>query len=164
VNAEPYLVSRGMVRCRACHVSMHVADVDKRHGYFQGTIVWGPNTIDGTVDESLIDRYYVLIVDACNVVLSVVGMKPKRSDLGTCCLVDAYQLTFAAKLPDNYDRFTVMAVQDGSPKFIVQGGVSSAKIVDTVAANAVSSAHRRSELLALSVLAFLMFNYHSALR
>lgn len=163
VNSEPYLVSTGMMRCRACHISMHVADVDRRAGYFQGTIEWGPNMIDGIVNETLIDRYFVLIVDSCNVVLSVVGMKPKRGDVpAACCLVDAYQLTFATQLPDNYDRFTVMAVKDGSPSFIVQGGVSSARIVDSY--TAVSLARRRAELLVFNVIAFFMLNSHFSLR
>jgi len=112
-------------------VSAIVKDVDRRRGYFQGVVEWGPNVRNGTVDESMIDRYYVLVVDSCDVVLSVAGMVPKHVGTPTgCCKADAYRLSVNLELPPNYHRFNIMAVKDSSPKFIVQGGLSSGPITD----------------------------------
>lgn len=133
VNSGPYLVSEHAVRCRVCSVSAHVADENPAKDYFSGTIQWGPNMINGTVDETMIDRYYVLIVDDCDVVRSVAGMLPKRTGLRTgCCEADAYKLKVQVALPPKYHRFSIMAVKDATPKFIVQGGLTSGPIIDSL--------------------------------
>lgn len=144
-GVDPYLVSADSILCRVCFVSAYVTDGDSRRGYFNGTIQWGPNMWNGTVNETMVDRYYVLIVDDCDVVLSVAGMLPKRAGAAlatgsTCCKADAYRLQLQVALPDKYHRFNIMAVKDGTPKFIVQGGLSSGPIIDLPSLGTVSKA------------------------
>jgi len=79
----------------------------------------------------MIDRYYVLIVDNCGIVLDVAGMLPKRiGGLTGCCQADAYALEVQVALPENYHRFSIMAAKDSTPTFIVQGGMTSGLIID----------------------------------
>jgi len=111
--------------------------------------------INGTVNEKMIDRYYVLIVDSCDVVLSVAGMLSKRagSPLG-CCKADAYKLKVQVALPTHYHRFSIMAVKDATPKFIVQGGLSSGPIVDSVSVARTSEAFSPSSIHLVLYLCF----------
>lgn len=87
--------------------------------------------MDGAVNEAMIDRYYVLVVDSCGIVLDVAGMLPKRIGLlSGCCQADAYKLRVQVALPENYHRFSIMAAKDSTPTFVVQGGRTSGLIVD----------------------------------
>lgn len=139
LGTEPYLVAPDSVLCQACGVSAEVEDLDPRQGYFSGSIKWGQNMLRGSIDETMIDRYYVLVVDSCSVVLKVVGMLPKQPPMSSaswaqpsCCDPEAYSWTASFELPPNYQRFQVLAVKDDVPKFVVQGGVFTDPIVDLV--------------------------------
>lgn len=99
--------------------------------------------INGTIDETMIDRYYVLVVDSCDIVLAVAGMLPKQGGQPYrqgCCKNDAYKLKLQVALPPKFHRFNVMAAKDSTARFIVQGGLSSGPIIDLVPLGTVSRA------------------------
>lgn len=123
--------------------------------------------LNGTVAETVIDRYYVLIVDSCDVVISVAGMLPKLGNLpANCCTPDAYKLHVQVALPRNYHRFNIMAVKDSIvavnfPKFIVQGGLSSGPIVDAkgkAVTNSAPTSHLKMYGTVVLLIASLLFS------
>lgn len=102
--------------CEPCAISETVEDLDLREGVFSGTILWGPNQIDGIVNESFINGYKVTVVDRCGHPLTLDGdvsalYFPKQVGKfePSCCSGDAYAATWSLTLPEGYSHFMVVA-------------------------------------------------------
>jgi len=80
------------------------------------TLSFGPNALDGAVDEDLVTGYEVSFVDACGQKLGgAVATVPKRPNVtALCCIEDAYTVTIAARLPTGAQRLAVAPVAAGA--------------------------------------------------
>lgn len=80
------------------------------------TLSFGPNALDGAVDEDLVTGYEVSFVDACGQKLGgAVATVPKRPNVtALCCIEDAYTVTIAARLPTGAQRLAVAPVLAGA--------------------------------------------------
>lgn len=113
IGLRPYLVSAS-ISCQPCAIQTYVVDTNLAQGQFSGTIAWGPNMINGAVDESHIDGYTVLVVDDCGLRLSVPGgpdhkYVPKIPGLlQGCCTREAYSVSWSLTLPQGYGYFMVV--------------------------------------------------------
>lgn len=94
-----------------CGIGIQLNDTDPRPGFIAGNISFGPNALDGYVDEAHINAYLVYFVDACGLpVGNAVSTVPKRSGVPDyCCLDDAYMAEVVAEIPDNSDRLVIVA-------------------------------------------------------
>jgi len=114
-DATPLLLSAN-VACQPCGVVRDVVDMNALPGEFEGAISWGPNSISGFVNDSMIDGYRVYIVDQHGRILPVSGSAPdyvftpsRHLTQPECCDVHSYSVTWRVSLPEGYDSFMVVA-------------------------------------------------------
>merc|ERR1712046_274635 len=107
------------MRCRTCSATV-TGDADPRRGYFAGEVWWGPNLLDGVVNETVITSYVVLLVDSCGSFLATVGQLNVRQGSSTeCCAADWYILRVEIQLPAAAHHFMIHGVQNGPTPFYV---------------------------------------------
>lgn len=63
-------------------------------GKLKGTLFWGPNSVDGEIDETLLDGYDIWLVDACGEQYGHLGQVLKLDIRSKCCNTEAYNFTF----------------------------------------------------------------------
>ena len=67
-------------------------------GRLKGTLFWGPNAVDGFIDESMLDGYDVWLIDACGEQVAHLGKVWKEANGvvsgDACCNTTAYHFTF----------------------------------------------------------------------
>ena len=83
------------IRCQVCGVGSF-EDLADEVGEVAGTVYWGPNMLDGEIDESLLEGYDIWLVDACGEQSEHLG-RVLRSDAepsSFCCDSTAYNYTF----------------------------------------------------------------------
>lgn len=107
-------------------------DFDPRRGYYSAEIMFGPNLLDGIVNETMLTSYLVLLVDSCGSFLKNVGqlLVKKNYNETSCCDTQRYSLKVEMKLPKGADHFMIHGVQKGPLPFYVEGGVATRKIKD----------------------------------
>lgn len=133
---EP-LVVKGQfsIRCRICGIaSAAPSDLDERDGYISTEVRFGPNALDGIVDEADVLGYFVFMTDACGrkigtAVAAVQARSTPPADAGTCCQLDAYRLSFTARLPFNTSSVALMVVPNTTAG-LLPVGASTAPVVD----------------------------------
>jgi len=82
------------IQCRVCAAGFN--DTDHKTGDIAGTVFFGPNMVNGMVDESVLDYYVVLPVDDCGHIpkdATVLGQVAKSSTPAICCEENKYQIT-----------------------------------------------------------------------
>ena len=82
------------VRCRVCAVGSF-EDLEDARGKISGTVYWGRNSIDGEIDESMVDGYDLWLVDSCGEQYAHLGQVPKLTWVqeNGCCDPAAYNYT-----------------------------------------------------------------------
>lgn len=104
-------------RCRVCGIAVQLNDTDPRPGYIAGNISFGPNALDGYVDEGPVTGYDVYFVDGCGLPIGLpVATVPKREGVvDYCCQADAYLAEVTARVPWNSDRLVIVPVTSAGP-------------------------------------------------
>eukprot|EP00913_Durusdinium_trenchii_P032560 g30482.t1 len=69
-------------------------DMEDATGKLKGTLFWGPNSVDGEIDETLLDGYDIWLVDACGEQYGHLGQVLKLDIRSKCCNTEAYNFTF----------------------------------------------------------------------
>lgn len=82
------------LRCRVCGIASASMDTDGRAGTYSGTLTFGPNQVDGMINETMIKEYKVYFVDAHRRKLKLVAKVPRSASPSNtaCCETDYYQL------------------------------------------------------------------------
>lgn len=126
---EPILQSGSFgVKCKVCGLPADAPiDTNAAPGEIAATVQFGPNTLDGVVDESGILSYSVFMVDECNKrigdALATVEVVPGLPQ-GGCCQSDAYTVAVAAQLPFNTTGASLMIVAETSAGLLSVGAVT----------------------------------------
>lgn len=132
IHAEPSLAKGHFsIRCRVCgFASAAPNDFDERDGYISTELRFGPNALDGAVDEAEVLGYSVFMTDVCGhkmgaAVASVQASNMPPSTTGTCCQPDVYKVTFTAQLPFNTSRMALMVVPNTTAGLLPVGAFTS---------------------------------------
>jgi len=113
---EPSAVGQFSIHCRVCAIaSAAPSDLDERDGYISTELQFGPNAMDGAVDEAEVLGYSVFMTDSCGhkmgaAVAAVQASSTPPSTAGTCCQPDVYKVSFTAQLPFNTSSVAFMVV------------------------------------------------------
>lgn len=96
---------------------MQLNDTDPRPGWIAGNISFGPNAVDGYINEDPVESYAVYFVDSCGVLVGgAVASVPKRPGVPSyCCLNDAYVANIAARIPSGSDRLVIVPMTSTGP-------------------------------------------------
>ena len=81
------------IQCRVCEATF--VDTDEKTGDFAGKVVFGPNMVNGVVDETVLDYYVVLPMDDCGHIplnQAILGHVAKSSTPPICCEQDTWAL------------------------------------------------------------------------
>lgn len=109
-------------------MSTPVTDLDPRQGYISVALSFGPNAINGVVNESVVTSYVVFMADGCSRKLgeavAVVQRHSKESVL--CCQPDAYKVRFTVKLPFNVSEVALMIVPNTTAGVLSVGDMTAA--------------------------------------
>lgn len=102
---------------------MQLNDTDPRAGYIAGNISFGPNALDGYVDEEPISAYAVYFVNGCGEALGhpdhPVAVVPKQSGItDTCCRHDAYRAEVRERVPAGSDRLVIVPMTSSGPLLV----------------------------------------------
>jgi len=131
-HTEPSLAKGHFsIRCRVCGIASAAPnDFDERDGYISTELRFGPNALDGAVDEAEVLGYYLFMTDACGhkmgaAVASVQASSMPPSTAGTCCQPDVYKVTFTAQLPFNTSRMAIMVVPNTTGGLLPVGACTS---------------------------------------
>jgi len=107
------------LRCRVCGMrETTVVDEDVREGHIKATLFWGPNALEGVVDESVVTGYFVYFADSCSRKLGEsVAYVPKlgtdQSSSSSCCQHDLYSATIVGEWPPGLEgNITLMVVPE----------------------------------------------------
>lgn len=96
------------IQCRVCEATF--VDTDEKTGDFAGKVVFGPNMVNGVVDETVLDYYVVLPMDDCGHIplnQAILGHVAKSSTPPICCEQDMYEITIS--LPQfTYNKIVVV--------------------------------------------------------
>lgn len=108
------------MRCRVCGIATQLNDTDPREGFIAGNISFGPNAVDGYVDEDPVTSYAIYFVDACRVPIGEpVATVPKRSGVPNyCCQDDTYRAEVIQRLPLDSDRLVIVPVTNAGPLLV----------------------------------------------
>lgn len=106
-----------------CGISTQLNDTDPRAGYIAGNISFGPNALDGYVDEEPISAYNIYFVTACGEPIGhpdhPVAMVPKQSGVtDSCCRHDAYRAEVLQRVPTGSDRLVIVPVTSSGPLLV----------------------------------------------
>lgn len=126
--AEPVLAEgQFSIRCRVCALaSAAPSDSDEREGYISTELQFGPNSLDGAVDEAEVLGYSVFMTDDCGLrmgaaVAAVQASSTPPPTAGGCCQPDVYRVSFTAQLPFNISSVAFMVVPNTSAGLLPVG-------------------------------------------
>ena len=78
------LAQEAYLQCKVCGATF--TDTDESTGSYAGVVYWGPNMLNGVVDESFVDYYAIVPVDDCGIPQSnLLGWVGKKTPAATCC-------------------------------------------------------------------------------
>lgn len=115
VGREPDLVSGSfLTKCRVCDSTPVVFnDTDPRLRKVDGNFSFGPNSLNGTVNESGIANYQIWLADMCGrlIGLAPIAIVPRDRELEPyCCSYGAYEVRFRLEMPKNYSKMQILIV------------------------------------------------------
>jgi hypothetical protein len=127
-------ISMLQVHCQVCGgLTSRAGDTDSRTGHMEVQLTWGPNMIDGVIDESAISGYAVYAANDCGerqgdalATITALGI-PEGGEV--CCNNELYQANVRSKLPDGVTSQSFMVVPLTSLGALDVGWVSS-RVVD----------------------------------
>jgi len=104
-------------RCKICGVALKLNDTDAREGFISGLISFGPNAVDGYIDEAPIEGYVVHFVDGCYVPLGdALATVPKKEGVPTeCCSNDAYTVNVSTHIPMGAAGIIILPLTETGP-------------------------------------------------
>lgn len=81
------------MRCKVCGVSAASADLDGRPGFYSGTVSFGPNQVDGMINETIIREYRVYYIDVHMQKSSMIAAfnRSVAESNTACCDTETYQ-------------------------------------------------------------------------
>ncbi|CAK9078869.1 unnamed protein product [Durusdinium trenchii] len=95
------------IRCQVCGGGSF-EDMEDATGKLKGTLFWGPNSVDGEIDETLLDGYDIWLVDACGEQYGHLGQVLKLDIRSKCCNTEAYNFTFdVIDMPKEHMSFMI---------------------------------------------------------
>ena len=95
------------IQCKVCGTG-GFTDTDATTGTYTGSVTFGPNMLDGVVDESMLDSYAVFGVDDCGAIVSgMLGWTYKSSSSETCCDSTKYSISISVSSP-SYSKIMVV--------------------------------------------------------
>lgn len=135
-------------RCRVCGIAIQLNDTDPREGWIAGNISFGPNAVDGYVDEGPVTAYAVYFVDGCGLRIGgAVVTVPKQPGVPDyCCLDDAYMAEVIARVPLGSDRLVIIPLTSAGPLTVgeltdvISDWVLNSTVVVATTSSAVTSA------------------------
>lgn len=121
---QPDLISGTFrTKCKVCGLeTTDFLDVDPRKRIVNMTFEFGPNALDGTVDEDGIEEYHIYFADTCGNLLPVDSdnksatgeirrIPVDRSLEAGCCTFGAYKVgPLLARMPGEEENLTVVVV------------------------------------------------------
>lgn len=115
VEREPIFESGNVtLKCRVCGMlETNLTDVDPRDGVFKSILYFGPNALEGFVDENIVLGYYIFFADNCSRKIGQAVDYVEKSDVAypsSCCQYDAYAVEIDVELPQNFTNVTLMVV------------------------------------------------------
>lgn len=149
-NRRPDVEGEYRLKCQVCGVSPYrLIDLDTRTGYLLVDVQFGPNLLDGEVDEGGIINYAVFMTDTMGTRLSSqpVAMVEKGPEMATetafCCKDDAYTARIATQFPTTTDKvlFEIVPVTSAGP---LPAGRLTGMVMDTVFRTSIAQARRRA--------------------
>lgn len=133
--AEP-LVAQGQfsVRCHVCgFLSDAPRDLDERDDHISAELQFGPNALNGAVDESEVLGYLVFLTDACGhkigAAVAAVQVQDTPTTTDSCCQSDVYKVSFTAQLPFNTSSVALMVVPNTTAG-LLPVGASTSPVID----------------------------------
>ena len=105
--------SEAYIQCKVCGASF--TDDDTTENNYQGIVSFGPNMLDGVVNEDMLDGYAIVAVDDCGYIQTdagVLGSIAKSGSSPTCCDNSMYQVNITMANP-SYHK--IMVVPSGLP-------------------------------------------------
>jgi hypothetical protein len=131
-DVEQY--SKLKVGCQVCGAS-HTGDFDSRAGRLEVQIFWGPNTLDGFVNEEVIEGYAVFAAECRerqgDALATIPAKTNTRDKTQECCNHEMYQTTVQFQLPPGVTSKVFMVVPLTSIGPLDAGWVTS-EIEDSV--------------------------------
>jgi len=124
------------IKCRVCGVAHTSHDMDGRYGFFSGLLTFGPNQIDGVIDEAFIKEYRIYLTDDKQRKYPSVLISLPKSDMGNaindCCDASMYQAEMSGvPLPDSNARLMVVPVDLNGVEMTVGASVPLIDITTT---------------------------------
>lgn len=102
------------LKCRVCgFLDGQPNDVSPILGHLKVTLSWGPNALEGEIDEANITGYSVYFADNCSRKMGApLAYVKALGILGgpRCCLYDAYSVEIDTPFPENETVATLMVV------------------------------------------------------
>lgn len=138
------------VRCWVCGLPSRVPqDSSPTVNYILTDIRFGPNVVDGIVNEDGISSYnvYLCDVNGSRIQTEEVASVEAQGLTAACCTVDLYLVPIAAYIPPEAGgavRFEIVPVVDIGP---LPAGVFSASVVDWTGAVLTSHSWRQQLML-----------------
>lgn len=134
------------VRCRVCGLGGPAPlDQDCREGFVDTYLSFGPNSVDGLVDETLVTGYAVVVVDgdcgttvrgqtklSAPVAVLAKSVWGRRSSVDLCgCVPDAYRVRVSVALPEGSEAVKFMILPNTSVG-LMPVGVTTPLVLDSV--------------------------------
>jgi len=143
------------IKCRICGMlDVQPMDTSPVDGHLTTTISFGPNALEGSVDENIVVGYAIYFADNCSRKLgkSLAYVVAKGYGLQPCCQYDAYTVDLDVDYPENVTNVSLMIVPNTLVGELSVGFVTE-QIEDywvngTVRVARTSSAHRVAPIFA----------------
>lgn len=102
------------LKCRVCGMlETSLTDTDPRDGHIKTTLYFGPNALEGSVDEDVVLGYFIFFADNCSKKLGPPVAYVEKVEVvypSGCCQYDAYVVDIVVDFPDNYTNVSLMVV------------------------------------------------------
>lgn len=134
--SEPLLVEGDVtINCQICDMAaFQYNDSDNRPGIFAVSLEFGPNVLDGMIDETIVTGYLVYLVDNCSRQLGdyVAVVEKQATSVGEiCCQRNAYSVDIVAVLPENVSAHDVaLMVVPNTTVGALSVGMRTDRIID----------------------------------
>jgi len=134
------------LRCQVCGLRQaQLQDMDTRAGYLLVDVTFGPNMLDGVVNEDDIFGYAVFLTDLAGnrLTTAVAQVDPANKTAEFCCRENAYTARVATKFPQGRSQvlLEIVPVTQVGP---LPAGLLTNAVVDNTFRTAAAKAHRHA--------------------
>lgn len=124
-------------KCRICAFAEdELTDTDSRPGWIQTRLRFGPMSYLGTLDESMITGYGIVIADNCSRPLKrgILHFQPKNQwstyDRYDCCNPTVYDINLELEIPPGFHSVYLMVIPNTTDAGFLPVGPVSVEILD----------------------------------